>query len=348
LGTKPPDDGSSLHHAAAGGGPQRRYQPPPRQTLSQPLAARGDPKRRRAGGISTASAATAEDILRATPEVESYSRRTGARLALSIAEPNTGDFLVKLKPDRGRATDEVIAELRHRFQAALPGIEWEFPGILGDLIGDLIWAPQPIEVKLFSTDIDFLKKKAPEVAEQLGKVRGVVDILDGLIYAGPSLSLRVRHAEAARLGFSAADVAEAVGTAMLGQTASSVLEGDRVINIRVRAEHSSIERAANLRDLPLRAPDGTVVKLSQVADLVETPGQLELRREDLRQDVAVTARLEGPRPRQRHGGDPRAAGEGPLAATGHGRVRGALPAAACCPSSRCDCSAVPGGSRSTS
>ncbi|MCX6566987.1 MAG: efflux RND transporter permease subunit, partial [Candidatus Aminicenantes bacterium] len=38
----------------------------------------------------------AEAILRTVPELESYSRRTGARLALSIAEPNTGDFLVKL------------------------------------------------------------------------------------------------------------------------------------------------------------------------------------------------------------------------------------------------------------
>ncbi len=235
----------------------------------------------------------AEQILRATPEVESYSRRTGARLALSIAEPNTGDFLVKLKPDRRRSTDLVIAELRHRFQRALPGIEWEFPGILSDLIGDLIWAPQPIEVKLFSTDIDFLKKKAPEVADRLRKVRGVVDILDGLVYAGPSLSLRVRHAEAGRLGFSSADVADAVGTAMLGQTASTVLEGDRVVKIRVRDERSSIDRVATLRDLPLRAPDGTMVKLSQLVDVVETPGQLELRREDLRQDVAVTARLEG-------------------------------------------------------
>jgi multidrug efflux pump subunit AcrB len=41
------------------------------------------------------------------------------------------------------------------------------------------------------------------------------------------------------------------------------------VHIRVRAERASIERAADLRDLPLRAPDGTVVKLSQVADLVE-------------------------------------------------------------------------------
>jgi CzcA family heavy metal efflux pump len=235
----------------------------------------------------------AEEILRAVPEVESYSRRTGARLALSIAEPNTGDFLVKLKPDRRRTTEDVIAELRHRFQAAVPGLEWEFPGILGDLIGDLIWAPQPIEVKLFSTDTAFLKRKAPEVAEELRQIRGVVDVLDGLVYAGPSLSLRVRHADAARFGFSAADVAGAVSTAMLGQAASSVLEGDRVVAVRVLADRRSVDRMETLRDLPLRTPGGGIVKLSQLADLVETPGQLELRREDLRQDVAVTARLEG-------------------------------------------------------
>ena len=43
-----------------------------------------------------------EKFLRETPEVESYSRRTGARLALAIAEPNTGDFLIKLKRTRER------------------------------------------------------------------------------------------------------------------------------------------------------------------------------------------------------------------------------------------------------
>jgi CzcA family heavy metal efflux pump len=235
----------------------------------------------------------AEQVLIATPDVESFSRRTGARLALSIAEPNTGDFLVKLKPNRKRKTEEVISELRAKFNATLPGIEWEFPGVLGDLIGDLIWSPEPIEVKLFSNDIEFLKKKAPEVEEQLKKIKGVVDTKDGLIYAGPTITLRMRYADAERFGLNAADVAAAVTTAMLGQEASTVLEGDRVVNIRVLVDHASIDRIATLRELPLRAPDGTVVKLSQVADVVEQPGQLELRREDLRQDVAVSARLEG-------------------------------------------------------
>jgi multidrug efflux pump subunit AcrB len=80
---------------------------------------------------------------------------------------------------------------------------------------------------------------------------------------------------------------------MLGQTASSVLEGDRVIDIRVKVDPTNINRLAGLKELPLRTPAGTLVKLSQVVDVVEEPGQLEMRREDLRQDVAVTARLEG-------------------------------------------------------
>jgi multidrug efflux pump subunit AcrB len=107
------------------------------------------------------------------------------------------------------------------------------------------------------------------------------------------LSVKVRSLTSQRFGLSAADVAAAVNTAMLGQRASSVLEGDRVVSIRVRVDGGSIGEIASLRELPLRTADGGLVKLSQVADIVETPGQLELRREDLRQDVAVTARLEG-------------------------------------------------------
>lgn len=235
----------------------------------------------------------AEDIILATPELESFSRRTGAQLGLFITEPNNGDFLLKLKPDRKRSTEEVLADLRHRLNAALPDVIWELPGILGDLIGDLMYAPQPVEVKLFSTDTAFLKRKAPEIAETLGRIKGVVDVFDGLIYTGPAISLRVRSVDARRFGLTAEDITSAVGTAMLGRTASSVLEGDRVVAIRVKADPRRIDRVASLRDLPLRTSGGGLVKLSQVVDVVEEPGQLELRRDDLRQDVAVTARLEG-------------------------------------------------------
>jgi CzcA family heavy metal efflux pump len=235
----------------------------------------------------------AEAILRGIPEVEGYSRRTGARLALAIAEPNTGDFLVKLKASRRRSTDEVISQLRRRFNAELPGANWEFPGILSDLIGDLLWAPQPVEVKIYSTDQSWLEAQAPRVAAQVAKVRGIVDVFDGLVYTGPTLDLRPRLVEAHRLGLTTADVATVANTAMLGRTASSVLQGDRVIDVRVKASPDRVATLERLRQLPLRVPGGAIVKLSQLVDVVEEPGQLEIRREDSRQDVAVTARLEG-------------------------------------------------------
>ena len=235
----------------------------------------------------------AEAILRSRPEVESYSRRTGARLALAIAEPNTGDFLVKLRPTRERATEEVIADLRHQFLIALPGVRFEFPGILGDLIGDLMWAPQPIEIKLFSTDSAFLKARGPTIEARLKKIPGVVDTFDGLTYAGTTLRLRVRTADAQRLGFTSDDIATAVSTAMLGAPSSTVLEGDRVVTIRVKVDPARIARVADLRELPIRSAAGAVVRLADVVDISEDAGQLELRREDLRQDIAVTARLEG-------------------------------------------------------
>lgn len=234
----------------------------------------------------------AEAILRSIPEVESYSRRTGARLALAIAEPNSGDFLVKLRPDRQRSTENVISTLRARLTAAVPGAQWEFPGILSDLIGDLMWAPKPIEVKVYSTDTAFLKARGPELEARLKRVAGVVDTFDGLMYAGTSLRLAVRPVDAQRLGFSADDIATAVNTAMLGAPASTVLDGDRVVTIRVKVDPARISQMAMLRNLPIRAPTGAVVHLADVADVSEDPGQLELRREDLRQDIAVTARLE--------------------------------------------------------
>ncbi len=235
----------------------------------------------------------AEQILVATPEVESYSRRTGARLALAVAEPNTGDFLVKLRSSRERSTEEVIGSLRDAFTAQVPGVEWEFPGILGDLVGDLTWSPDPIEIKLFSPDVARLEALAPQVEAAIAEVPGVVDSFDGLVYTGPTMELRVRDADAVRFGLSTADIAAAVETAMIGRVASSVLEGDRVVDVRVQVDPARIDAAATLLSLPLRGSDGQLAQLSQVADVVHAPGQLELRREDLRQDVAVTARLEG-------------------------------------------------------
>lgn len=55
-----------------------------------------------------------EKILLQIPEVEAYSRRTGTQMGFFITEPNTGDYLIHLKKDRNRSTDEVTNDIRKR------------------------------------------------------------------------------------------------------------------------------------------------------------------------------------------------------------------------------------------
>lgn len=235
----------------------------------------------------------AEAMLRENPDIESYSRRLGTQLGLFITEPYRGDFLVKLKPNRKHTTDEVIAELRHKFNEQIPAVRWDFPGILTDLVGDLSLTPDPIEIKLFSPDMNWLRDEAAHVEDVIKTVPGVVDTFNGLVETGPSINLQVRHADAERFGLTVNDIAATANTAMLGQLSSHVLDGDKLLNIRVLADSNLVTRIAALKDLPIRTPGGFIVKLGQVADIVEEPSQTELDREDLRQEIAVTGRTEG-------------------------------------------------------
>jgi len=237
-----------------------------------------------------------EKLLLETPEVESYSRRTGARLALAVAEPHKGDFLIKLKPGRKRSVEEVKDDLRDRIHAAEPAIEVDMPGILGDLIGDLTWSPKPIEIKVFSTDVAVLKQRAREIAESIdskdGKgVPGVVDVNNGLMYTGSAQVYRPRSQDLLRYGIKSDDVARTLNIALLGETPSSVLEGDRQVNIRLLVDPRFVRNSAAIDALLVRSElGGSGTQLNAVTDRRIESGQLELRREDLRQNVAVTAR----------------------------------------------------------
>ena len=206
-----------------------------------------------------------ERILGETPEIESFSRRTGARLALAIAEPNTGDFLVKLKARRKRSTTDVIDDLRERIHDAEPALHTEFPGVLGDLIGDLTWSPNPVEIKIFTNDTEVLKKKAAQIAREIETIPGVVDVNDGLVVAGPSLRIHVRDDAAVRAGLTPKGIGANVQTALLGSAKSYVLQGDRTYDVRVVLARKSRVRTEQITNMPIRSATGSRMTLGDVA-----------------------------------------------------------------------------------
>jgi len=233
-----------------------------------------------------------EKFLGETLEIESYSRRTGARLALAIAEPNTGDFLVKLKKKRERSLEEVTSELRAKIKASEPVIDVEFPHILEDLIGDLAWSPQPIEIKIFHDDAATYKAVAKEVEEWLPKVKGVVDVVNQTLVIGPSVNFRVNPEKAQRAGFAVTDVAEIESAILDGEVVSNMIVGQKLIGIRVRYPSKYRSTVDGLKGLLITSPNGTTVPLSSVADVEIEEGTSEIHRDNLRNLARVTARLE--------------------------------------------------------
>ncbi len=238
-----------------------------------------------------------EEILRDTPEVESTSRRTGLELGLiAVTEANTGDFTVKLKRQRSRDVDEITAELRDKIGERFPMLEVEFVQLLQDMIGDLTSAPEPVEIKLFSEDVGLLREWAPRVADAIGKIPGVVDVLDGIqnTISGPAILFQVDSTAATRAGFTPEEVEINVAAMMQGEEASvPVIIGDRAYPIRVRFPEATRTSVDALRNTVVGSSTGQTATLGALAHLVELPGQMEIRRDNLQHDLAVTARLEG-------------------------------------------------------
>jgi CzcA family heavy metal efflux pump len=238
-----------------------------------------------------------EQILRATPEVESTSRRTGLQLGLAaVTEANTGDISVKLKRDRGRSSDDVISEVRDKVTRQVPMLDVEFVQLLQDMIGDLTSAPEPIAIKLFSQDADALSQWGPKVGDAIKKVPGVVDVLDGIenTVSGPATMFRVDAATAARAGFSPEEIEVDASAIMQGEPAPTpIVVNDRPYAIRVRFPESARSSADAIKNTLIVSSTGKTGTLGSLASVEEIPGQNEIRRENLQRNITVTGRLEG-------------------------------------------------------
>jgi CzcA family heavy metal efflux pump len=235
-----------------------------------------------------------EAVLQSTPEVQTYSRRTGAQLGGGVTEPNTGDFFVRLKQDRKRGIEAVMDDVRHKVGDAAPGLDIETAQLMEDLIGDLTDVPQPIEVKLYSEDQAVLNNLAPKVADAIGKVRGVVEVVNGIVPAGDAMNIQVDRVKAGLEGVDPDQLTRMIQSMLEGDVTTQMQTGPKLVGVRVWIPVDARRTMRDIGNLQFRAPgDGHLFPLKRVATLIPVSGQPEIARDDLRRMVAVTARISG-------------------------------------------------------
>jgi multidrug efflux pump subunit AcrB len=235
-----------------------------------------------------------EKVISETPEVASYSRRTGSELGLFATAQNTGDILVRLKPrnQRSRSSEEVIDEVRDKLHEIVPLTDIEFVQLLQDMLGDLEGNPEPIEVKIFGNDPQRLAELADPVEEMLNKSPGRRrrrGRAEGEPRSDVDDQSRCRGALRAhrRAGFGSArrQLARRGRHGSASCRSSSSRSCAPAGRVPIRSELASADAHPN--------GEGKPIPVSEVAHMDRANGQGELKRENLRLMASITGRLEG-------------------------------------------------------
>ena len=235
----------------------------------------------------------AEKLIAKVPEVASYSRRTGTQMGFFITEPNRGDYLIQLKTDRKRTTEEVIADIRQRVEATQPALTIDFGQVIGDMLGDLMSSAQPIEIKVFGPDARTRYALAAQVARLVEQTPGTADVFDGIVRMGPAIDVRPNAPRLAQFGLTTPDFQAQLQTQLAGVVAGTVLEGEQLLNIRLRYPGAATASLEQVRQQLIFLPGGQRRSLGELATVRVSAGDAELERENLQAMTAVTARLDG-------------------------------------------------------
>ncbi len=238
-----------------------------------------------------------EQTLRSIPEVDSISRRTGLQMGLSpVTEANTGDITVKLKAKRSRAIDDIMSEVRAELKSSEPQLDIELIQVLQDQINDLSNAPEPIQIKLFAADETLLGNTAPQVADAISKIPGVVSVEDGIenTISGPATNFQIDPVLAARSGFTPEEVSTDATAIMDGVVAASpLIQNGHPYPIRIRMDDSHRASLDAIQNTVLNSASGRTSTLGGISNVQQLPPQNEIRRENLQRLVVVTAQLQG-------------------------------------------------------
>jgi multidrug efflux pump subunit AcrB len=234
-----------------------------------------------------------EKIIVSIPEVQAYSRRTGTEMGFFITEPNRGDYLIQLKKNRDKSTEDVITDIRKRVEATQPALRIDFGQVIGDMLGDLMTSVQPIEIKVFGNNPQQLRELSRQVGDVVSGVDGTADVFNGIVIAGPSVSIEPDFVRLAQFGLTPANLQYQLQTSLEGNIVGTLPEKEQLTNIRMVYPGSRTLSIADISRLQIFLPTGKLKPITDLATVTIKAGDAEIQRENLQSMGVISSRLEG-------------------------------------------------------
>ncbi|MCP1843908.1 cobalt-zinc-cadmium resistance protein CzcA [Bradyrhizobium sp. USDA 4524] len=239
------------------------------------------------------------------PQVSFVFSKTGtAEVASDPMPPNASDTFIILKPreqwpDPSLTKEQLIEDIS-KAVGRLPGNVYEFTQPIQMRFNELLAGVRgDIAVKVFGDEFGPMQKAANQIASALRSVRGATDVKVEQAGGLPVLEIKVDKGAIARRGLSVSAVQDVIGTAVGGQDAGVVYEGDRSFDIVVRLPESVRSDLEALSNLPVALPKATPsspvqsLPLNRVAQFSFTEGPNQISRENGKRRIVVTANVRG-------------------------------------------------------
>jgi len=228
------------------------------------------------------------------PDVEAYSLRVGRSLAHPRTHANEGDFVIELKQDHKRSSFEIMDQLRAFDEAHEPRLEPELFQVLPDRLNDLSGEIAPIVIKVFGEKIEKIQSIAAQIADSLENIEGAVDVYKGFESGEPELTFRIKREAASRYGFSVKEISDAIHMALWGDNVTGMMEGLKIIPVRVRYPKSDFDHLEKIENMPVYlASINRVLQLNEVAEIYKIPGKTDIDHENLSQVVNIKSQISG-------------------------------------------------------
>ncbi|HEY3380091.1 MAG TPA: CusA/CzcA family heavy metal efflux RND transporter, partial [Armatimonadota bacterium] len=247
---------------------------------------------------SMAVAQKCEKLLLTFPEVTDVVSKAGrAEIGGDPEDVNNIEIYVGLKPKKDWTTaktkDALVETMREKI-SVMPGAVYSFSQPIATRVDELISGVKAqVAVKVFGPDLTVLTEKANEIQQAMANVPGVADLqaeqTDGLA----QINIAVDRQAIARYGINISDVNEVIETAIAGQAATQLFEGDTRSDIVVRLPKSLREDLERIKDLQIQSPGDEHIPLSQIARITQEVGPTMIQRENSQRRVVIQCNVSG-------------------------------------------------------
>jgi heavy metal efflux system protein len=209
------------------------------------------------------------------------------------------EYFVDLKPREqwrpvfDRDKDRLIAAMNRELEK-IPGVVWGFSQPIADNMEEAISGVKgQLATKVFGDDLKVLEDKADEVANVMKDVKGIEDLGVFHVLGQPELNVSVDRQQAARFQINAADVQDAIQTAVGGNALTQVLDGERRYDLVLRYLPPYRNTQEAIESIRLLSPSGERVSLAQLCKIEEHDGGSEIYREENQRYVAIKYSVRG-------------------------------------------------------